>query len=47
MNPNPLSYFVHRTRRIGHDKALELAKGLRGEVSYNKATRILKNHVED
>ncbi len=44
MNPDQFSYFVHLTRRIGHDKALELAKRLQGEVSYNKATRILKNH---
>lgn len=29
---------------MGHDKALELAKGRRGEVPYNKATHILKNH---
>lgn len=41
MNPDPFSYFVHRTRRMGHDKALELAKGRRGEAPYNK---ILKNH---
>lgn len=44
MNPDPFSYFVHRSRRVGHDKARELAKGLRGEVSYKKAQRILKNH---
>ena len=44
MNPNPFSYFIHQTQRIGHDKAAELAKNLRGEVSYNKARRILKNH---
>lgn len=44
MNPDPFSYFVHRTQRMGHDKALELAKGRRGEVPYNKATHILKNH---
>ncbi len=44
MNPDPFSDFVHRIRRIRHDKALELAKGLRGKVSYNKVTGILKNH---
>ena len=44
MNPNPFSYFVHRSRRVGHDKARKLARGLRGEVSYKKAQRILKNH---
>lgn len=44
MNPDPFSYFVHRSRRVEHDKARELAKGLRGEVSYKKAQRILKNH---
>ena len=41
MNPDPFSYFVHRSRRVGYDKAKEL---LRGEVSYRKAQRILKNH---
>lgn len=44
MNPDPFSYFVHRSRRVEHDKARELAKGLRGEASYKKAQRILKNH---
>lgn len=44
MNPDPFSYFVHRTRRVGHDKAKELAKGLRGEVSYKKAQRVLMKH---
>ncbi len=44
MNPDLFSYFVHQTRHIRHDKALELAKGLWGEASYNKATRILKNY---
>ncbi len=44
MNPDLFSYFVHRTRRIGYNKALELAKGLQGEVSYNKATCILKKY---
>ena len=38
------SYFVYWTWCIERDKAIELAKELRGEVSYNKATRILKNH---
>lgn len=44
INPDPFSYFVHVSRRVGHDKAKELARGLRGEVSYKKAQRILKNH---
>ena len=44
MNPDPFSYNTHRSRRIGYDKAVELAKGLRGEVSYKKAKAILKNH---
>lgn len=44
MNPDPFSYFVHRSRRVGHDKAKELAKGLRGEVSYKKAQRVLMKH---
>lgn len=44
MNPDPLPYFVHRIRRVGHDKAKELARGLQGELSYKKARRILKNH---
>lgn len=41
MNPDPFPYFVHRSRRVGHDKA---ARGLQGELSYKKAQRILKNH---
>lgn len=44
MNPDPFSYTVHRSRRVGQRKSIELARGVRGEVSYNKATRILKNH---
>lgn len=44
MNPDPFSYFVQRSRWVGHDKARELARGLRGEVSYQKAQSILKNH---
>ncbi len=44
MNPDQFDYFVHRSRRVEHDKARELARGLRGEVSYKKAQRILKNH---
>lgn len=44
MNPDPFSYNLHRGRRIGYDKAVELAKGLRGEVSYRKAKAILKTH---
>lgn len=44
MNPDPFPYFVHRSRRVGHDKAKELARGLQGELSYKKAQRILKNH---
>lgn len=44
MNPDPFSYIIHRSRRCGHDKAVELARGLRGEVSYKKAKAILQNH---
>ena len=44
LNPDLFSYFVHRTRRIGHDKVPKIVKSLRREVSYNKARRILKNH---
>lgn len=44
MNPDPFSYIIHRSRRAGCDKAVELATGLRGEVSYRKAKAILKNH---
>ena len=35
MNPDPFSYNTHRSRRVGYDIAVELAKGLRGEVSYS------------
>ena len=44
MNPDPFSYNIHRSQRVGFNKAVELAKGLRGEVSYKKAKAILKNH---
>ncbi len=44
MNPDPFSYFVHRSRRVERNKAKELARGLRGEDSYKKAQQILKNH---
>lgn len=44
MNPDPFFYFVHRSRRVGHDQVRELARRLRGELSYKKAQRILKNH---
>ena len=44
MNPDPFQYLFHRNRRVGHSKAVEIATGLRGEVSYRKAQRILKNH---
>lgn len=44
MNPDPFTYIIHRGRRISYDKAVELAKGLRSEVSYRKAKAILKNH---
>lgn len=44
MNPNLFSYFVHWTRRINHNKAFELTKGLQSIVFYNKAFYILKNH---
>ena len=43
-NPDQFVYFVNRSRRVEQDKARELARGLRGEVSYKKAQRILKNH---
>lgn len=44
MNPDPFQYSVHRSRRIGYLKTVEIATGLRGEVSFRKAQRILKNH---
>ncbi len=44
MNPDPFSYIIPRSRRCGHDKEVELAQGLRGEVSYKKAKAILQNH---
>ncbi len=44
MNLDLFSYIIHRPRRVEQGKAVELARGLRGEVSYKKATRILKNH---
>ena len=44
MNPDPFSYFVYYSRRVGHDKAREPARGLRGEVSFKKTQRIIKNH---
>ena len=44
MNSNPFSYFIHWTRRIRHDKALEIAVGLWDEVLYNKARRTLKKN---
>lgn len=44
MNPDPFSYIIHRNRQPGHDKAVQLARGLRGEVSYKKAKAILQNH---
>lgn len=44
MNPDPFQYVVHRNRRVGNSKAVEIAAGLRGEISYRKAQRILKNH---
>ena len=44
MNLDPFSYIIYHPRRIGQGKAVELARGLRGEVSYKKATWILKNH---
>ncbi len=44
MNLDPFSYIIHRPRRVGQRKADELARGLQDEVSYKKATRILKNH---
>ena len=44
MNPDPFSYIIHQSRRYSHDKAVELARGLQGEVSYKKAKAILQNH---
>lgn len=44
MNPDPLSSIIHCPRQVGQGKAVELARGLQGEISYKKATRILKNH---
>ena len=44
MNPDPFSYIIHRSRRCGHDKAVELARGLWGEVSYKKTKAILQNN---
>ena len=44
MKPDLFSYTIHRSRRVSYDKAVELATGLRGEVSYRKAKAILKNH---
>ncbi len=44
MNPDPFAYIIHCPRWVGHGKAVELAGSLQGEVSYKKATRILKNH---
>ena len=44
MNPDPFSYIIHQSRRCGHDKTVELARGLRREVSYKKAKATLQNH---
>ena len=44
MNLDIFSHIIHRPCRFGQGKAVELARGLRGEVSYKKAPRILKNH---
>ncbi len=44
MNLDPFSYIIYRPRWVGQEKAVELARGLRGERSYKKATRTLKNH---
>ena len=44
MNPDPFSNIIHRSRRCGHDKAVELARGLWGEVSYKKTKAILQNY---
>ncbi len=44
MNLDPFFYIIHCPRRVGQGKAIELARGLQGEVSYKKATRILKHH---
>ena len=30
--PDPFSYIIHGSRRVGYDKAVELVTGLRGEV---------------
>lgn len=42
--PDPFGYNIHRGRRTGSDKTVELAKGLQGELSYKKAKATLKNH---
>ena len=44
MNPDPFSYIIHQICRCGHDKEVELAQELWGEVSYKKAKAILQNH---
>lgn len=45
MNPDPFSYIIHRTLKAGDNKAIELARGLREEVSYLKTKAILQNHT--
>ncbi len=44
MNLDPFSYIIHQSCRCGNDKPVELARGLREEVSYKKAKAILQNH---
>ena len=44
MNRGPFQYIVHRDRRPGHTKPVEIARGLRNELSYKKALRMLKNY---
>ncbi len=44
MNSDPFPYIIHQTRRCDNDKVVELARGVRGEVSYKKAKAILQNH---
>lgn len=41
INPDPFSYITHRSRQSDHDKAINLAQGLRGEVPYMVADRLI------
>ncbi|MCJ1355779.1 MAG: hypothetical protein MMC33_005771 [Icmadophila ericetorum] len=44
MNSDPFSCHQHRDRRVGHQRAIDIGRGLRGEVTWHKAKRILANH---